>query len=477
MMNEHRAFSPSNIYLEPQYSSGLLIDWGSDQALQAPSVFSGFSQTSLIHRHTVSLPPLIKKSKNVYLQRFQYFLKHFAAYRKRTVIVFFIIVGLSLALPWLIVGLIRFRQVGYGQTCVKAQCSTSAGLTCLSNVCQCNTNQYYDGKKCQTQMNVNKTGCTRHEQCDSKLHLLCVQGTCQCQQNQYYTITGCKPYLIYNVTCTPGVNPLCSPSMSLICSPILLVCVCSTNTFWNGANCQSVSSYQGYCSQDSTCDVTKGLFCRISTAIVACDCPETSKLFTCDCYSGQIWNGTQCVNQLAYNSTCVSSSQCSQTLSLTCIAGLCGCQLPLYYWSSLTYSRCTPCEIVTGYVLIQFQSQYVCTRMMTPNTLSTFSTSQQLCLTNGWLLISPIVQADIAKISATYPPYRMWMNIQYNASGSGYLNNLFPTLPNWNSAIVNSTPQYSSSVYALQLIPTYDTNFLFESNMNVDYAYTLCAIY
>lgn len=158
------------------------------------------------------------------------------------------------------------------------------------------------------------------------------------------------------------------------------------------------------------------------------------------------------------------------------LGGRCDCSTPLWFWS-WTSSRCLPCES-QGYTLIRYQSQWVCTRLIS-STLMTYAASQSACNSLGWSLISPIVGADIPIIAQAYPTYRLWMNMQTSLGSSIYINNLFPTnQSNWNSYVtISLAPKYSAFLYALQLVSSYSSSTLFEGNTNVDTGHALCAFY
>ena len=156
--------------------------------------------------------------------------------------------------------------------------------------------------------------------------------------------------------------------------------------------------------------------------------------------------------------------------------GVCDCNIPLWFWS-MTSNQCLPCES-QGYILIHYSSQWVCTQLIN-SSLMTYTASQSACIAIGWSLISPIFSSDITVIAQAYPTYRLWVNMQTSLGSSIYMNNIFPNnQSNWNTYVLNSlTAVYSTYIYALQIVSTYDKTMLFEGNTNFDRGHTLCALY
>jgi hypothetical protein len=158
------------------------------------------------------------------------------------------------------------------------------------------------------------------------------------------------------------------------------------------------------------------------------------------------------------------------------VDGQCDCSLPLWFWS-YTSNKCLPCES-QGYKLIHYTSQWVCTRLISSSFI-TYTASQSACSALGWSLISPIFASDISVIAQIYPTYRLWVNIQTSIGSTIYVNNIFPNnQSSWNSYVLNSlTSSYSSYIYALQIVPSYNKTMLFEGNTNLDMGQALCALY
>ncbi|CAF1140747.1 unnamed protein product [Adineta steineri] len=409
---------------------------------------------------------------------------------RRFIIAFFVIIALSLSIAWLIAGLVRLRQTAsYLESCAegKAQCISQANLICSSTlfICLCPEQTFWDTnfRKCLTVRNINAT-CSINQQCDTSKGLICQQNSiCQCPSNTYYSGTNCTTFLLFGDSCLTTSTPLCNTELGLICDPGTQICICPVSTYWSNARCESVSTYSSYCDRNTSCNTQVGLFCRLPGSYPACDCPLQSKLYTCDCNQGQAWvvgtgmNSTSsCMNQGTSYNNCTSNSQCSQTLNLVCISGICDCNVPLWFWSQ-TSNKCLPCES-EGYILIQYSSQWVCTQLIS-SSLMTYTASQSTCTAIGWSLISPIFASDIVVIAQTYSTYRLWVNIQTSIGSSSYTNNIFPyNQSNWTAYVSKSlTAVYSTYIYALQIIPTYDPTKLFEGNTNFDTGQTLCALY
>ncbi|CAF0764399.1 unnamed protein product [Adineta ricciae] len=426
------------------------------------------------------------RSKRLYT----FFHYEHSTHPRRFIISFFVIIFLTLAVAWLIAGLVRLRQTAsYLESCSsgKGQCSSSAGLICSSTalICLCAEENYWDysSKKCSTVKSINAI-CSRNDECATNKGLICyTNGTCQCPSNTYHTTSGCTTYKLFGASCTLSGTLPCNIQLDLVCDPGTLVCLCPSGTYWSSTRCEPVSTYGSYCEQNSSCNTQAGLFCRLPGPYPSCDCPQQSKLYTCDCYQGQTWviasgvNGTSsCTSQGTYNGNCTSDSQCPQALHLVCINGACACKIPLWFWSS-TSNECLPCESA-GYILIQYSSQWVCTRLMN-SSLMTYSASQMACIGIGWQLISPIFASDVTVIAQIYSTYRLWVNIQTSLGNSTYVNNVFPNnQSNWNTYISYSLASvYATYVYALQIVSTYDKTMLFEGNTAFDKGHALCALY
>ena len=133
-------------------------------------------------------------------------------------------------------------------------------------------------------------------------------------------------YLSFGDSCLTSGSPLCNTQLGLICDTSTQTCLCPSLTYWSYAQCESVSTYSGYCDQNISCNAQVGLFCRLPGSYPPCDCPLPSKLYTCDCTQGQTWvtttsiNSTSsCMNQATYQGNCTSDSQCPQALNLACV--------------------------------------------------------------------------------------------------------------------------------------------------------------
>lgn len=133
-------------------------------------------------------------------------------------------------------------------------------------------------------------------------------------------------YSLFGVSCLTMGTPPCNIQLGLICDVVTQTCICPSSTYWTNAGCQPVSTYAGYCDQNTSCNTQVGLFCQLPGSYPGCDCPLQSKLYTCDCIQGQTWvtgtgiNSTSsCMNQGTYYNNCTSNSQCPQALNLVCV--------------------------------------------------------------------------------------------------------------------------------------------------------------
>ena len=140
--------------------------------------------------------PTTERSRSKRLYTFFHY-EH-STHPRRFIISFFVIIFLTLAIAWLIAGLVRLRQTAsYLESCSngKVQCASSAGLTCSSTalICLCAEENYWDynSEKCSTVKSINEI-CSRNDECATNKGLIChTNGTCQCPSNTYNTISGC----------------------------------------------------------------------------------------------------------------------------------------------------------------------------------------------------------------------------------------------------------------------------------------------
>lgn len=138
----------------------------------------------------------IERSRSKRLYTFAHY-EH-SSYPRRWIILFFVVMGVTLALGWLIGGLVRLRQTAsYLESCAqgKVQCKSGSGLTCSlsSSLCLCSDETFWEetSSKCQPVRNRNDP-CENNTQCDTKHGLICnVDRTCQCSSNTYSTSAGC----------------------------------------------------------------------------------------------------------------------------------------------------------------------------------------------------------------------------------------------------------------------------------------------
>ena len=121
-----------------------------------------------------------------------------SSYPRRWVILFFVIMGVTLALGWLSAGLMRLRETAsYSESCAqgKVHCKSGSGLTCSlsASICLCPDGTFWEetSSKCKSVRNRNDP-CQSYGQCDTNKGLICyADGTCQCSSNTYWTTSGC----------------------------------------------------------------------------------------------------------------------------------------------------------------------------------------------------------------------------------------------------------------------------------------------
>lgn len=161
------------------------------------SVVSTASNIGLLQSSNKLNPPSERsRSKSIYTF-IQY--EH-SSHPPRYIILFFVIIFATIALGWLLAGLVRLRQTAsYLESCSsgKVQCQSNTNLICslVSSICLCPEEQFWNefARKCQLMKNKDQS-CNNQQQCDIKKGLICqtTSQTCQCPSNTYYTIDGCR---------------------------------------------------------------------------------------------------------------------------------------------------------------------------------------------------------------------------------------------------------------------------------------------
>ena len=179
------------------------------------------------------------------------------------------------------------------------------------------------------------------------MNLTCLSGVCTCGSGYNYDatvtsggVTGlCKPAGTYLDPCTTSTP--CSASQSLYCNGTTGgLCLCNTSwSYWDGLTCASKLTIGGQCSTHTHCKASDGLFCSNYTQSVG----------TCDCDKEYYWNET-CTAKLLYGANCSSNYLCNDNRGLQCqgLGGImfqkCDCYNNSYTWNSLyvvqSYPKC-----------------------------------------------------------------------------------------------------------------------------------------
>lgn len=147
-----------------------------------------------------------------------------------------------------------------------------------------------------------------------------------------YPRSSVKSLKLYNEVCTV-LSKECDDTRGLFCPAGL--CACQTKrSVYNGSYCvcqnltlfanQECMFYPGY---GEWCQVPS-VPCRsnfMCNATNVCVCNSTS----------QFYNGSYCITQFAYNSTCTQTSQCANVSNLQCIANRCDCSSDSF-WNGTT---------------------------------------------------------------------------------------------------------------------------------------------
>ncbi|CAF4523584.1 unnamed protein product [Rotaria socialis] len=253
-----------------------------------------------------------------------------------------------------------------GQTCTSSsQCINAS--SCISSICQCNTNYYYSTLtgQCTYQLSYSSTCTLGNYQCLN--NTLCYDlrtsptGTCACDSTYYYYDgTSCTAYATYGATCAAATyGPICdSVARSLQC--IGSQCSCSSTTYYNSSSCVSYTHVGFSCTTSSQCvtnsncssgictclstyyfDTTTGNCVTLLTYGQACtssvQCP-TNMLCTssqCLCTSTTYYSSPNCVSRISYGGTCSLTILCDTTLGLVCTSSVCQCN-STQYWSTLS---------------------------------------------------------------------------------------------------------------------------------------------
>ncbi|CAF3771869.1 unnamed protein product [Adineta steineri] len=125
---------------------------------------------------------------------------------------------------------------------------------------------------------------------------------------------------------------VCKEGVGLTCGS-LSKCVCSsTQQYWYENLCVDQPTYTEQCNQTTECRTDLGLICAEIDG--QCNCPNTTKVQTCDCSSTSYWTGSKCTNRLSYLGACTVADTSYQCLStLYCNGSMCICSPYTQYWN------------------------------------------------------------------------------------------------------------------------------------------------
>jgi hypothetical protein len=138
--------------------------------------------------------------------------------------------------------------------CQGRSCFPNLGLKCKDNICQCESNQYFN-KKCFPKKN-DGSFCSISNQCAKDL--ICLNGKCQCNSNKYWTGLKCLPSKSHRENCTHNE---CNTKAYLYCDTTLGLCLCNDSRFWTNYSCFIKRDIGKFCSKNSNCNTFKNLEC------------------------------------------------------------------------------------------------------------------------------------------------------------------------------------------------------------------------
>ena len=264
-----------------------------------------------------------------------------------------------------------------GSTCVVAESSCILNAECVrisgSDICRCiNGSYYYDtiAGRCVILKSFGTT-CTAHEQCGTRLY--CISNICQCLVTEYYTGSTCTARATYNAACNTVAGPYCDTTVGLSCNTTSSVCVCSSNSFWNGTQCAEIKRLydsctspsdqcptNGQCGASNTCECTNTTYYKSTlnscitystfgeicneNAFVTSECSPSQNLVCssntnglCQCNSDAFYNSTGpiCAIKSTESAACITSATCNNLVGLVCTSSVCTCAAGTY-WSGTT---------------------------------------------------------------------------------------------------------------------------------------------
>jgi hypothetical protein len=231
---------------------------------------------------------------------------------------------------------------GYNQTCTNSSstymCKTmTEGTVCVGPSpykCKCPSLQYYlfTTSKCESQLSYN-IYCPQADACRSDLGLSCQSNLCDCDTTiQFWNGTKCVNLYTYNTgTCSNDNqcrgNLICRTNGTSCNCPSTVTtgsCDCQTRAvgneyYWNGIDCVIAGAYNQTCYNGN-------YTCQTLTELTQCD-TSTDK---CTCGPYGVWNYTNCIfcatNWLYQRGSCfrgVNNPTSISLLTLAMIPGAC----------------------------------------------------------------------------------------------------------------------------------------------------------
>ena len=212
--------------------------------------------------------------------------------------------------------------------------------------CQCGAFQYHDYSTltCKPQKSFN-VSCSVDFNCRVDKYLGCYNGYCSCIPQiptWSYGFDSCIISATYDKPCYSTTD--CKNTSNLVCNDGTYTCVCPTRTktgkcdciravgneyYWDWAdNCRVARSFNQTCfgtGFDYMCKtMTEGTYCASSGL--------------CSCQNKYYFNfiSSTCQSQLMVNKPCTQSDACRTDLGLTCQFGVCLCNEPTKFWSSVS---------------------------------------------------------------------------------------------------------------------------------------------
>jgi len=150
-------------------------------------------------------------------------------------------------------------------------------MSCTGGKCQCSSTEYFVlASLICVPRTLNNTSCATDNTCRVDLGLTCQSNICQCDMSTKFwhsTQANCINFMTYSQTgCTVDAN--CLASQNLICNtdPTAKMCDCAYDYYWNSGNsqCELRTGYFTYCSS-SVDSCVRNFTCRDSR----CICPVT----------------------------------------------------------------------------------------------------------------------------------------------------------------------------------------------------------